>query len=163
MLRHILNTLLWFLPPSRFFKFRSICLKLAQVEIGSNVSVCGRGWIYGRGDLSIGDDTWLSPGVVFYTNKESIIVVEENCDIGPDVEFITGSHLIGTSSRRAGFGLAKPIVVGAGTWIGAKCSILGGVTIGEGCVVAAGSVVIKDIPPNCLAAGVPARVKRQLQ
>ena len=162
MLRHIINILLWFLPPSRFFKFRSICLKLAQVEIGDNVSVCGRGWVYGRGHLSIGNDTWLSPGVVFYTHKDAYIVVENNCDIGPSVEFITGSHLIGTSARRAGYGSAKPIVVGAGTWIGARSSILGGVKIGEGCVVAACSVVTQDIPSNCLVAGVPAQVKRKL-
>ena len=162
MLRHLLNFLFWILPPSRCFGFKRLCLKLAQVEIGENVSLCGRGWIYGRGQLRIGSDTWLSPGVIFHTHLDASIVIGANCDIGPSVEFITGSHLIGAASRRAGYGTAKPIVVNDGCWIGAGSRILGGVTIGSGVVVAAGSVVIRDVPANVLVAGVPAVVKKEL-
>jgi maltose O-acetyltransferase len=162
MIRHLLNLLLWTLPPSRFFPIRRLCLKLAQVDIGESVSVCGRGWIYGRGKLSIGDNTWFSPGVIFYTHLEAPIVFGNNCDIGPGVEFITGGHTIGNSSRRAGEGSAKPITIGNGTWIGARSIVLGGVNIGEGCVIAAGSVVTQNVPRNSLVAGVPARIKRQL-
>ena len=89
-------------------------------------------------------------------------MIGDRCDIGPGVEFVPGSHTIGNASRRAGFGTAKPIFVGNGCWLGAKSIILGGVKIGDGCVVAAGAVVIHDVPPNTLVAGVPARVKRQL-
>jgi maltose O-acetyltransferase len=78
------------------------------------------------------------------------------------VEFITGSHEIGGASRRAGTKVAKRILIGDGCWIGAGTRILGGVRIGEGVVVAAGAVVTRDIPPNTLAAGVPARAKRNL-
>lgn len=162
MLRHLLNFLFWILPPSRCFEFKRLCLKLGQVEIGENVSLCGRGWIYGRGQLRIGSDTWLSPGVIFHTHLDASIVIGANCDIGPSVEFITGSHLIGAASRRAGYGTAKPIVVNDGCWIGAGSLILGGVTIGSGVVVAAGSVVIRDVPANVLVAGVPAVVKKEL-
>jgi maltose O-acetyltransferase len=80
--------------------------------------VCGRGWVYGRGLLSIGNNTWLSPGVIFYTHLEAPIAVGSNCDIGPAVEFITGGHIIGFCSRRAGQGTAKPIVINDGCWIG---------------------------------------------
>ena len=162
MIRHLLNLLLWILPPSRFFKFRRCCLKFSQVNIGKNVSVCGRGWIYGRGSLSIGSDSWLSPGVIFYSHLEAPITIGSNCDIGPAVEFVTGGHVIGTSSRRAGEGTAKPIVINDGCWIGAGSRILGGVNIGSGSVVAAGSVVICDVPANVLVAGVPAVVKKNL-
>lgn len=130
--------------------------------MGANVSVCGRGWLYGRGLLCIGSNTWLSPGVIFYTHLDAPIVIGANCDIGPAVEFIPGGHVIGSASRRAGSGTANPISIGNGCWIGAKSIILGGVNIGDGCIVAAGAVVTCDVPPNCLVAGVPARVKRQL-
>lgn len=124
--------------------------------------MCGRGWIYGRGQLCIGSDTWLSPGVIFHTHLDAPIVVGSNCDIGPTVELITGGHIIGTASRRAGTGTAKPIVINDGCWIGAGSRILGGVNIGSGSVVAAGSVVVRDVPANVLVAGVPAVVKKDL-
>lgn len=123
---------------------------------------CGRGWVYGRGSLHIGERTWLSPGVVIHTHADANIVIDDDCDIGPGVEFITGSHLMGTSERRAGEGTAKSISVGRGCWIGAGSKILGGVCIGAGAVVAAGALVTHDVPPNTLVAGVPARVKREL-
>lgn len=112
--------------------------------------------------MAIGVHTWLSPGVVIHSHLEAPIVIGERCDIGPGVEFIPGSHIIGTSLRRAGSGIAKPISIGNGCWLGAKSIILGGVNIGDGCVVAAGAVVTQSVPPNSLVAGVPARIKRQL-
>lgn len=57
--------------------------------------------------------------------------------------------------------VAKPIHIGHGVWIGNNAIVLGGVTIGEGAVVAAGSVVTRDVPPGAIVAGVPARVVKQ--
>jgi maltose O-acetyltransferase len=65
--------------------------------------------------------------------------------------------------RRAGEGVANSIEIGDGCWIGARSIILGGVRIGEGSVVAAGSVVTRDVPSNVLIAGVPACIKRKLE
>lgn len=163
MIRHLLNILLWSLPPSRFFSFRHACLKLANIDVGINVSMCGQGWIYGRGILGIGSNTWLSPGVIFYTHLNAPIMIGENCDIGPEVKFITGGHEIGTALRRAGLGTANTIIIKDGCWIGAGSQILGGITIGPGVVVAAGSVVISDVPANVLVAGVPAVIKKLLK
>lgn len=142
--------------------FRRICLKFGRIDVGENASVCGRGWIYGRGTLRIGSNTWLSPGVIFHTHQDAPIFIGENCDIGPAVEFITGSHLVGNSSRRAGVGTAEHIVINDGCWVGAGSRILGGVSIGQGAVVAAGSVVTRDVPANVLVAGVPAVFKKPL-
>src|SRR3546814_3511110 len=159
MLRHLLNLLLWILPPSRLFAFRHFCLKLAKVEVGDNVSVCGRGWIYVRGRLVIGQDTWLSPGVIFYTHLDADIAIGARCDIGHDVKFVPGSHEIGSVTRRAGTGTAKSIVIEDGCWIGAGAMILGGVHIGSGSIVAAGAVVTRDVASNVLVAGIPAVLK----
>ena len=139
-----------------------MCLRAAGVELGEQVCFCGRGWVYGRGRLRIGDRTWLSPGVIVHTHLDAEIVIGDRCDIGPGVEFITGSHQVGPASRRAGTGTATPIRVGEGCWIGAGSRILGGVEIGAGAVIAAGSVVTATVAPHTLVAGVPARVKREL-
>ena len=162
MIRHFINTILWILPPSRLFWIRELALKIAGINLGSNVSFCGRAWIYGRGKFYIGSDTWISPGAVIYTHENADIVIGSCCDIGPGVEFITGSHEAGSSRRRAGEGFAKSISIGDGVWIGAKSTILGGVTVGAGSIIAAGSLVRSNIPPNCLVAGIPAVIKRAL-
>lgn len=70
---------------------------------------------------------------------------------------------MGSSERRAGAGWAKPIHIEDGCWIGARVTVLGGVRIGRGSVVAAGAVVTRDVPENCLVGGVPARLLRQLE
>jgi acetyltransferase-like isoleucine patch superfamily enzyme len=57
---------------------------------------------------------------------------------------------------------AKPITIGSDTWLGGGAIVLPGVTIGEHCVVGAGAVVTRDVPPYCVAAGNPARVVRRL-
>ncbi len=162
MLRHFLNLLLWPLPPSRLFAFRRLCLRMADIEIAPGVCFCGRGWIYGRGHLHVGRNTWLSPGVVIHTHVDAEVRIGARCDIGPGVEFIAGSHLIGPATRRAGAGTALPIRVGNGCWLGAGCRVLGGVEIGDGAIVAAGAVVTRNVAPNTLVAGVPAVHKREL-
>ena len=100
------------------FLLRNFLLKIAGIKLGRGVSFCGRSWIYGRGNLSIGDDTWISPGALIFTNTEVDITIGKSCDIGPGVEFITGSHHLGSSARRAGTGFAKAITVEDGVWIG---------------------------------------------
>lgn len=162
MLRHLINLLLWSLPPTRLFRLRRLLLRLAGLDLADDVSVCGQGWFFGPGAVHIGHGTWLSPRVLVYTHADAPIVIGPSCDIGPFVRILTGGHDIGPSVRRAGTGTARAVSIGAGCWIGANTLILGGTTIGAGTIVAAGSVVTGDLPANCLAAGVPARIKRML-
>lgn len=161
-IRHIVNIVLWYIPPTRLFSTRRVLLRLAGVELSDTTKICGRGWIYGRGHLKIGDGTWISPGCQFFTHTAATIEIGSGCDIGPDCSFVTGSHDIGPPGRRAGRGVASSIFVGGGAWLGARSLLLAGSTVGAGAVVAAGSVVVGDLPPNHLAAGVPAKPKREL-
>lgn len=161
-IRHFSNIGLAALPPTRFFGLRRSVLRMAGVKIHKTASFCGRGWIYGRGMLSIGEDSWISPGAILHTHPNASIEIGARCDVGPSVEIHPGSHQIGASDHRAGVGTAASVKIENGCWIGARTLILGGVTIGSGAIVAAGSVVVGDIPPNVLAAGVPAKVKRHL-
>ena len=162
MIRHFINCIIFFLPPTRLFNLKRKLLIFSGIEISRNACFCGGGWIFGRGRLLIGGNTWISPGSVFYTHTDANIIIGENCDIGPFVKFITGSHIIGGRDRRAGKGFASAISIGDGTWIGANSLILGGVSIGSGCVIAAGSVIISDVKDNTLVAGIPGVFKRNL-
>jgi maltose O-acetyltransferase len=162
MWRHLVNIFLYFLPPTRLFVLRRMLLRSANIEIHDGAHLCGKSWIFGPGNLVIGSKSWISPGCTFYTHSSAPITVGKDCDIGHEVSFVTGSHQLGNEERRAGTGSAHPIIVGDGTWIGARSTILGSVRIGKGCMIAAGSVVISDIADNVLAAGVPAKVKRNL-
>jgi maltose O-acetyltransferase len=162
MFRHLFNIILSLLPPSKFFSIRRRILIAARVDAAEGVCYCGGGWIYGRGKLVLGHKTWISPRCIFYTNQDCSINIGDHCDIGPGVEFVTGSHNIAGSARRAGVGFAEDILVGDGVWVGAGSLILGGVSIGAGSVIAAGAVVTRDIPPNSLAGGIPCKVIRVL-
>jgi acetyltransferase-like isoleucine patch superfamily enzyme len=82
--------------------------------------------------------------------------------IGPNVNIITTGHPLNPSERFA-YIEAKPIVIARNVWIATGATIIGGVTVGENSVIAAGAVVTKDVPPNSFAAGVPAKVIRSLE
>lgn len=159
MIRHIVNLLLLRLPPTRLFAFRRLLLRVAGIDMATNARMCGGGWIYGNGEIRIGINSWLSPECKLYSHWEASIDIGNNCDIGPEVSFVTGGHSRGSAERRAGPGTAASIKIGHGCWIGARSTIFAGVEIGAGCIVAAGSVVTKSLPENSFAAGVPAVVK----
>lgn len=82
--------------------------------------------------------------------------------IGPNVNIITTGHPLEPSKRRA-YVEAKSITIEKNVWIATAATILGGVTVGENSVIGAGAVVTKDVPANCFAAGVPARVIRSFE
>jgi acetyltransferase-like isoleucine patch superfamily enzyme len=81
--------------------------------------------------------------------------------VGPNVSIITAGHPLEPSLRRTAT-IGKPIVIERGVWIAAGAIIIGGVTVGELSVVAAGSVVTRDVPANTLVGGNPARVIRSI-
>ncbi len=91
------------------------------------------------------------------------IYLGRNVFIGPFCGFYTATHPMNYADRNKGLEQARPIHIGDNCWFGANVTVLPGVTIGSGCVIAAGSVVTRDLPDNCLAAGVPAEVKKFIE
>lgn len=83
--------------------------------------------------------------------------------IGPHCQFYTPQHPMDYVERREEKETAYPITIGEDCWLGGNVVVCPGVTIGNRCIIAAGSVVTKDIPDDSLAAGVPAIVKRSLK
>jgi acetyltransferase-like isoleucine patch superfamily enzyme len=88
------------------------------------------------------------------------ITIEDNVLIGPRVNLVTESHPLDPEDRKAL--LTKPVTIKRGAWIGAGATILPGVTVGENAVVAAGSVVSRDVPANTVVAGVPAKIVKSI-
>ena len=89
--------------------------------------------------------------------------IGNNVFIGPFCGFYTASHPMNYADRNQGLERALPITVGDNCWFGANVSVLQGVIIGSGCVIAAGSVVTEDVPDNCMVAGVPAVIKKRIE
>jgi maltose O-acetyltransferase len=112
------------------------------------------------GPTTIGRGTFINTGCMF--DAFAPIKVGERCSFGMRVTLITSTHAPGDAAQRAGALAGKPIRIGDGTWVGACATILPGVMIGEGCVIAAGAVVTSDCEPHHLYAGVPARPVRRL-
>ena len=83
--------------------------------------------------------------------------------IGPHCQFYTPQHPVDYVERREEKETAYPITIGEDCWLGGNVVVCPGVTIGNRCIIAAGSVVTKDIPDDSLAAGIPAVVKRSLK
>ena len=108
-----------------------------------------------------GEGTFVNHGCYFMDGGS--ISIGSNVFIGPFCGFYTATHPMDYATRNLGLERALPIKVGDNCWFGANVSVLQGVTIGSGCVIAAGSVVTEDLPDNCLAAGVPAKVKKFIE
>lgn len=146
--------------PARSHRIRAWLLSLCGAKIGSGVCLNANVLVYSP-YIEIDDKTWVSSETIFYTGSDGPVKIGSHCDIGPGVMFVTGSHSLGDSKRRASEGFAEPIVIGNGCWIGARSLILGGVTIGDGCVIAAGAVVVPgEYPSHVLLTGVPAIIKK---
>ena len=83
--------------------------------------------------------------------------------IGPSVQLYTAAHDIQAEARNQGWEVAKPIDIADNVWIGGSAILLPGVKVGINSVVGAGAVVTRDVPPNTIVAGNPARVIREIE
>lgn len=90
------------------------------------------------------------------------IYIGDNTMIAPNVTIIAASHPISPALRIEGYGCNKPVSIGKNVWIASNVTILPGVHIGDNSVIGAASVVTKDIPPNVIAFGNPAKIHRKI-
>jgi acetyltransferase-like isoleucine patch superfamily enzyme len=112
--------------------------------------------------ITIGDGTWINRNTLIYGGGG--VTIGKDVLIAPSVTIWSGGHEI---DKRPGPVkgnelVLEPIIIEEGAWIGANALILQGVTIGAGAVVGGGSVVTKDVPPNAIVGGNPAKVIRMM-
>ena len=93
---------------------------------------------------------------------EAPVTLGDNVFIGPNVSIYTACHPLDAETRDIGIEWAEPVTIGNSVWIGGSATILPGVTIGDNCVIGAGSVVTKDVPANTVAVGNPAKVIKHI-
>ena len=137
--------------------------KMGEIRVGKNLSIVGHPWAVQitstkGATLTFGNHVYVNAGVGIAANKE--IIIGDHVKIGPRTSiFDSNYHRLDSTDKGE---LSKKIVIGNNGWIGADCTILPGVTIGDNAVIAAKSTVNKDIPNNVLAGGSPAKVIREL-
>lgn len=112
------------------------------------------------GAVSIGDRTFINVDAVMLDVMP--ITIGAACQIGTRVQLLTAAHPVDPEPRRIGWEYGQPITIDDNVWLGSGVIVCPGVHVGENTVVGAGSVVIRDIPAGVVAAGVPARVVREI-
>ena len=110
--------------------------------------------------LEMGVNSFINYDCIMLNN--AMIKLGDNVLVGPKVSFYTAMHPIDAKQREQWLIYAKPITVEDNVWIGGSATILGGVTIGKNAIVGAGAVVTKDVEPNTIVVGNPARVLRKI-
>ena len=110
-----------------------------NIHLGKRVFINSGCCFQDQGGIEIGDDALIG---------QQVVIATLNHDLHPD---------------RRGSMTPKPVKIGNKVWIGAHATILPGVTIGDGAVIAAGAVVTKNVPPNTVVGGVPAKVIREIE
>jgi maltose O-acetyltransferase len=154
------HALITLLPPSRGFAIKRALLRWCGARIGEDVRIASSARFLLTGPLSIGEGTWLGQDFLV-AGGDAEVRIGARVDIGPRVTLVTGSHAIQRNAdRAAGPGYSVPITIEDGAWIGASATVLGGVTLGRCCIVAAGALVKDDVPAGAIVAGVPARALR---
>jgi acetyltransferase-like isoleucine patch superfamily enzyme len=151
------------------FKLQNYSGERERILIGNNCNIAGSFTCNINGHMNIGDYVFINGGG--YIRADYLVKIGSHCMIAPRVViWDTDNHPLSRIKRHiqaeeipqrkidsyeAGGG---PIIIGDDVWICMEAMILGGVTIGDGAIIAARAVVTKDVPPMTIAAGIPARV-----
>jgi maltose O-acetyltransferase len=112
------------------------------------------------GVISIGDRTFMNIDAVIV--DVAPVTIGAACQIATRVQLLTAAHPVDPEPRRIGWEYGEPITLADNVWLGGGVVVCPGVTIGQDTVVGAGAVVTKDLPEGVVAAGVPARVLREI-
>ena len=150
-------------PQFAFNRTRTALLRAAGISIGPRTSIMGTLHITGQGSpslLSFGRSTAVSGPL--HIDLGAQVSIGDRVHFGQEVMLLTMDHEFGSPEERCGRLTSAPIRIEDGVWISSRVTILPGVTVGRGSVVAAGAVVTRDVPPNSIVGGVPARLIRDL-
>lgn len=153
------------LPSDVGGRLRGRLLRLAGCDLHPNVIFSSKPRLLGEGNIAprlhAGQGVVVNDRVTFELGAD--ITLGPYVGLGPDVMILTTSHIIAEGEHRWGDSVLRPVEIHEGAWIGARAIVLPGVTVGASSVVGANSVVTKDVPPNVVVGGVPAKVIRVLE
>lgn len=147
------------IKPSNLEKRNSIINKLLGYQPDNLELLSPFTCDYGN-NIVLGKNVFINSNCYFMDGAK--ITVGDNVFIGPSCGFYTANHPLDYQTRNQGIEQALPILIGNNVWLGGNVIVLPGVKIGDGCVIGAGSVVIKDIEANSIATGVPCKVIKKI-
>jgi acetyltransferase-like isoleucine patch superfamily enzyme len=140
-------------------EIRALFSDLIRKEVDESFMLIPPFYTAGGDEIRVGRNVFVNQNCTFYDLGG--LDIADDVMIGPNVSIITAGHPLEPSQRRA-ITIGRPIAIERNVWIATGATIIGGVTVGENSVVAAGAVVTRDVPPNSLVAGVPAKVIRAI-
>lgn len=145
-------------------KIRNKIFSLSNIAKNNDVIIAKGVWMQDYRKIKVDSNVFINANVKFYTgrNNNSQVIIGKNTGIGMETIFMTATHEIGSSEQRMGTNTAKSITIGNGVWIGGGGIILPGADIGDGCIIQAGSVVKGKCKSNCIYAGNPAEIVKEL-
>lgn len=139
---------------SHSYKLRKSFAKLLGCRVGKKSSFLRHVKIYNPSGITIGNNCIINPYVIL-DGRGAQITIGNNVDIAPQVNIWTMEHDVKSHNHAY---ISSPVFIEDNVWIASRATILPGVRICNGAVVAAGSVVTKDVPPMSIVGGVPAKV-----
>lgn len=158
VLYETVTAIIFFLPRFRFCNhLKSTFLRLMGAKIGKRVVFYSGVWLSTGRNLNLGNDVDVAKGVFITTDGG--VTIGDRVLIGYRSQILSSNHVIPPKPERifeAGH-IDKPVLIENDVWIGANCIICPGVHIGEGAIVAAGSVVTHDVEAFSMVGGIPAR------
>jgi acetyltransferase-like isoleucine patch superfamily enzyme len=144
----VFRVLLGVFPAFSLNRCRLMALQACGVRMGRSTWFWGMPRLSGPGPIAsrlrVGSDCGFNDGCEF--DLKAPITIGNHVAVGHEVRFLTTLHKEGSTT-------ALPITIGDGVWLGARCTIHGGVTVGAGSVIGAGIAVAADVPPNTLLTG----------
>lgn len=142
--------------PNPCYSWRAFLLRLFGAKIGKRVHIYPRVHIWAPWNISVGDESGIANDVTLYS--QGLITIGQRAVISQGSYLCAGTH----DFDKPGFPLiTKPIVIGDHAWVAAQAFIHPGVTVNEGCVVGARSVVTSDLPEWTICSGFPAKTLKQ--
>ena len=153
-----LNTVAGFLPRYQAPHTRARLFSFAGFQIGDGATLGSIPRITGGpnlfSNLSLGGESSIAVDCLLDLSDR--ITIGRRVTIGPGVMILTSTHELDIREHRAGPVQLSPVSIGDGAWLGARCVVLPGVTVGAGAIVNVGSVVNKDVAPHTRVGGIPA-------
>ena len=147
----------WPLPDWQpFMRFRGFMAKPSFGKSGKNFQIACDVTINCPGNLVVGDDVYIAKGC--WLNACGKIIIENEVMMAPYSVIATGNHRQLQGSYRFGPSEKSPVKICRGSWLGAGCKVLPGVTVSHSSCCAAGSVVNKNVPAGMVVGGVPAKI-----
>lgn len=157
--RGIVRKLLVIIPLIKIPRINVYLYRLLGYNLDSSVRIYSSANIMGSITVNIGEGTYIGHQSTI-TGGMGCICIGKNCDISDRVSIFCGTHEISNTLRSAGKGIGKDIIIGDGVWIGYGALILPGVKIGDMAIIAAGSVVHKDVASFNVVGGNPMKTIR---